>query len=71
VSRLSNLPEFYLDMHFQVGDVQYLNDYSTLHSRTDFVDFDEPDCKRVLVRLWLRSTLGRDLPPEFGMSTCR
>ena len=65
VNRLSNLPEYYLDMQFQVGDVQYLNNYSVLHSRTDFVDFDEPERKRVLVRLWLRAYLGRELTLEF------
>lgn len=65
VNRLSNLPEFYLDMNFQVGDVQYLNNYSVLHSRTDFVDFPEPERKRFLQRIWLRATRGRELAPEF------
>ena len=65
VNRLSNLSEFYLDMDFQVGDVQYLNNYSVLHSRTDFVDFPEPERKRFLQRIWLRAELGRALAPEF------
>ena len=65
VNRLSNLPEFYLDMNFQVGDVQFLNNYAVLHSRTDFVDFPEPERKRFLQRIWLRATLGRELAPEF------
>lgn len=65
VNRMSNLPEFYLDMQFQVGDIQYLNNYAVIHSRTEFVDYPEPERKRVLVRLWLRATLGRDLPAAF------
>ena len=65
LNRLSNLPEFYLDMKFQVGDVQYLNNYSVLHSRTDFVDFSEPERKRFLQRIWLHATLGRELAPGF------
>ena len=65
VNRLSNLPEFFLDMDFQVGDVQYLNNYSVLHSRTEFVDFPEPERKRFLQRVWLRAELGRELAPEF------
>lgn len=65
VSRLSNLPEFYLDMQFQVGDVQYLNNYSVLHSRTEFVDYDEAERKRFLQRIWLRAYLGRELAPDF------
>lgn len=65
VNRLSNLPEFYLDMQFQTGDVQFLNNYSALHSRTDFVDFDEPERKRFLQRIWLRAHLGRELATDF------
>ena len=65
VNRLSNLPEYYLDMNFQIGDVQYLNNYSVLHSRTDFVDFPEPERKRFLQRIWLHAKLGRELAPEF------
>lgn len=65
VNRLSNMPEFYLDMNFQVGDVQYLNNYSVLHSRTDFIDYDEPERKRFLQRIWLRATFGRELAPDF------
>jgi hypothetical protein len=65
VNALSNLDEYCLDTHFQVGDVQYVNNYSVLHSRTDFIDFDEPERKRLLVRLWLRAHLGRELPDAF------
>lgn len=65
VNRMSNLPEYYLDMQFQVGDIQYLNNYSVIHSRTEFVDYPEPERKRVLVRLWLKATLGRELPRAF------
>lgn len=65
VNALSNTEEYYLDTHFQIGDVQYVNNYSVLHSRTDFIDFDEPERKRLLVRLWLRAHLGRELPAEF------
>ena len=65
VNRLSNLPRFYLDMQFQVGDVQYLNNYSVLHSRTDFTDFPEPERKRLLQRIWLRAWKGRELAPGF------
>lgn len=65
VNQLANLPEFFFDMNFQAGDVQYLNNYSVLHSRTDFIDHEEPERKRVLQRVWLRARLGRDLAPSF------
>ena len=33
--------------------MQVLNNHVTLHSRTEFVDHDEPALKRCLFRLWL------------------
>jgi len=65
VNRLSNLPLFYLDMNFQPGDIQFLNNYCVLHSRTAFVDFPEPERKRFLQRIWLRAHRGRDLANDF------
>lgn len=65
VNRLSNQPDMYLDMDFQPGDVQFLNNYAVLHSRTEFVDHEEPERKRFLQRIWLRAEQGRDLAPDF------
>ena len=65
VNRLSNDPGFYLDMNFQPGDVQFLNNYAVLHSRTAFVDFPEPARKRILQRIWLRADRGRTLAADF------
>ena len=41
------------------GDIQILNNYVTLHSRTEFVDADDPKLKRHLLRLWLQFPEGR------------
>ncbi|MCB1741007.1 MAG: TauD/TfdA family dioxygenase [Gammaproteobacteria bacterium] len=46
-------PELMLSFYLQPGDLQILNNHSMLHSRSNFVDFDEPDQKRLLSRLWL------------------
>lgn len=46
-------PDLMFTMHLEPGDLQILNNHSMLHSRTDFVDFDEPEKKRLLYRLWL------------------
>ncbi len=54
--------EFRLDMDFQPGDIQLLNNRVVLHSRTDFVDYDEPGRKRLLLRLWLRTPGYAELP---------
>ncbi|MGI9355655.1 MAG: TauD/TfdA family dioxygenase [Rhizobiaceae bacterium] len=42
-----------LEMELKPGDMQFLNNYVTLHTRSAFVDHDEPDRKRLLWRLWL------------------
>jgi hypothetical protein len=46
-------PEFYLDMDLQPGDVQLLSNHTILHARTGFEDFEEPERRRHLLRLWL------------------
>ena len=40
-------------MRFLQGDVQLLNNHQIVHSRTAFVDHDEPERRRHLLRLWL------------------
>lgn len=49
----ANDPRFYLDMHFEPGDIQFLKNASVFHKRSEYEDFDEPDMKRHLLRLWL------------------
>jgi hypothetical protein len=43
----------YLEMDFQPGDIQLLSNHTVLHARSDYVDYDEPERKRHLLRLWL------------------
>lgn len=52
---LANDPDMRLDMMLERGDMQFINNYTTLHARTAFEDFDELGKKRLMVRLWLRS----------------
>ncbi|MCZ2250025.1 MAG: sigma-70 family RNA polymerase sigma factor [Bacteroidia bacterium] len=59
IKRLANDPRFYLDMTFEPGDVQWLKNAAILHKRTAYEDFDEPERKRHLLRLWLSA-------PDFG-----
>lgn len=49
----ANDPALYLDMEFRPGDIQFLKNSVILHKRTEYEDWDEPDRKRHLVRLWL------------------
>jgi Taurine catabolism dioxygenase TauD, TfdA family len=58
-------PELMHTMHLQPGDMQMLNNHVTLHSRTEFVDHDEPALKRTLFRLWLAPPDWRGLPESW------
>ena len=53
VEDVANRPGVFLDMDFQVGDIEFLSNRTILHARTDYVDFPEPERKRHLWRLWL------------------
>ncbi|MGV9382504.1 TauD/TfdA family dioxygenase [Nonomuraea sp. NPDC003707] len=50
---LTNDPRFTLTMDFRPGDLQFLNNHVTLHSRTAYEDHPEPSRRRHLLRLWL------------------
>lgn len=50
---IANDPAFYLEMDFQPGDVQLLNNARILHAREAYEDHDEPAERRHLLRLWL------------------
>ncbi|MBT5267121.1 MAG: TauD/TfdA family dioxygenase [Rhodospirillaceae bacterium] len=58
--------------YLQPGDIQIANNFAVLHARDPFDDFDEPDQKRHMIRLWLGLPEGRTLPEcyretrEFG-----
>ncbi len=58
-------PEFQLTMMFQPGDIQFLNNHTTLHMRTAFEDYPEPEKRRHLMRLWLSPSNSRELSPAF------
>ncbi len=55
---------FQLAMRFEPGDIQFLNNHVCLHDRTAFEDWDDPDRRRHLLRLWLSVPNSRDLGPE-------
>ncbi len=54
VQHVFDEPTLRVELNFQPGQIQYVNNRTTGHARTEFVDYDEPDRKRHLVRLWLR-----------------
>ena len=56
---------FCYSMELERGDLQLLNNYVTLHSRTPFEDYEEPDLKRHLLRLWLAIPGSQPLPDDW------
>ncbi len=50
---IANDPAFHLEMDFQPGDIQLLNNGRILHAREAYEDHDDPAQRRHLLRLWL------------------
>lgn len=47
-------PQVAIDFEFAPGEIQFVDNRTLGHSRTEFEDWPEPDRRRHLVRLWLR-----------------
>jgi alpha-ketoglutarate-dependent taurine dioxygenase len=58
-------PRFCFSMWLERGDLQLLNNYVTIHSRTSFEDHEAFDMKRHLLRLWLAVPSAQPLPPNW------
>lgn len=59
-------PDLMFTMYLEPGDLQLLNNHVMLHSRTDFIDFDQKSRKRLLFRLWLAPPDSMRLPNSWG-----
>jgi hypothetical protein len=59
-------PDVMVSMYLEPGDLQILNSHVTSHSRTDYVDHDDPTRKRLLCRLWLAPPDSVRLPASWG-----
>src|SRR5690606_35740608 len=68
VDKLANSDEFMLDMMFEPGDIQLINNHVLIHGRTAFEDYDEPERRRHLLRLWLSMPNSRPLSPAVAAS---
>ena len=66
VDALTNDPEFHLSFEMEPGDLQVGSNHAVLHSRTEYVDHDDPARKRHLLRTWLTLPNGRPLPPAYA-----
>jgi hypothetical protein len=66
VEEIANDPKFCAHMDFEPGDIQFLNNFLSLHSRGGYVDHEDPSQKRRLLRLWLSVPNSRPLNPAFA-----
>jgi hypothetical protein len=58
--------ELAFEVKFELGDIFLMLQHVTLHSRTAFEDWPEPERKRHVLRLWLTTHGARPLPEEFA-----
>lgn len=65
VDALCNDPTMHLDMALERGDMQFVNNYTVLHSRTDYEDWPERERRRYLLRLWLDTGRVTALPASY------
>lgn len=69
----SKSEELCFSMMMEPGDLQYVQNFVVLHSRTEFEDYEEAQRKRLMLRLWLQVPHARALIREhetlFGETT--
>ncbi len=54
-----------IDMMLEPGDIQIINNYITLHARTNYIDHDSGP-KRFLLRMWINLDDHVQLSPDFA-----
>ena len=53
VVELADDPNHHLKMELRPGDMQFISNHTTVHARTAYEDWPEPERRRHLLRLWL------------------
>lgn len=59
-------PDLHVRFRQEPGDMLLLNNWVTLHRRTEFEDFFEPERCRHILRAWLSVPNSRPLDPLFA-----
>jgi hypothetical protein len=68
IDQIAADPKFCFTFGMQPGEIQIGNNYQVMHSRTNYVDHDDPAKKRHMLRLWLTLYKARPLPPIFAQT---
>jgi alpha-ketoglutarate-dependent taurine dioxygenase len=66
LEELAARPDMHVAFHQQRGDMLFLNNWVTLHRRSEFEDYEDPALRRHLLRIWLSVPNSRPLHPDFA-----
>jgi len=65
IEEIASLPDMHFSFRQSPGDILFLNNWITLHRRSEFVDFPEPEQKRHILRAWISPPNNRAIDPLF------
>jgi alpha-ketoglutarate-dependent taurine dioxygenase len=68
LEELADDPSLHVRFRQQPGDIVILNNWVTMHRRSEFVDHEESDRRRLLWRIWLSVPNSRPIDPRFAAS---
>jgi hypothetical protein len=66
VADVSAEPGMWAERRFEPGAMLWVHNHTVLHLRTAFTDWDEPERRRHLLRIWLSLPNNRALPESFA-----
>lgn len=65
IEETASLTEMHFNFRQRPGDILFLNNWTTLHRRSEFIDFPEPEKKRHILRAWISPPNNRPIDPLF------
>ena len=65
LGELTERDGYRIDMQLEDGDMQFVNNYRVMHSRTGYEDHDDPKRWRLMLRLWVNLP-ELELEPDFS-----
>lgn len=68
IETLADQPEMHVRFRQQPGDFVLMNNWVTLHRRSEFIDHEAANQKRLLLRIWLSVPNSRAVDPRFAGS---
>lgn len=65
LEELAEDPRMHVRFRMEPGEMLFVNNWTTFHRRSEFVDAEEPERKRHLFRIWLSMDDSRPIDPRF------